>query len=105
MLNPLQGKRLDSREYSVGPEPPTPHNPSRLVRLFLLEQSMSTEANQAQTLKLVMMGALAEDGDLDAAKSVKAQIEQLVEAANAASDGVGDGALMLAYCDYIARSV
>lgn len=66
---------------------------------------MSTEANQAQALKLVMMGALAEDGDLEAAKSVKAQIEKLVDAANAESDGVGDGALMLAYFDYIARSV
>lgn len=66
---------------------------------------MSKEANQAQALKLVMMGALAEDGDLEAAKSVKTQIEKLVDAANAESDGVGDGALMLAYCDYIARSV
>lgn len=54
-----------------------------------------SELAQAKMMRSVLIGALAEDGDLSYAQEVMAEIKALVKAANEKEDGVGDVSLAI----------
>lgn len=65
---------------------------------------MSKEVQQAKALRLMVVGAIAEAGDLTIVQEVQQKIEAIVAEAEKACEGVGRGALLMAYLDQVIAS-
>lgn len=66
---------------------------------------MANDKAKLESVRLMVIGALADSGMLETVRATQARIEAVVVEAEQQAEGVGDGALTLAYLDHAIKEL